>query len=472
MSIMKTEIAINNNNNNNSNIDELLCASDTSNKTDEEKERKSKHQKLQHNANAHNMNTGNDDDNNDVDGKTEELRETLISQEPIYENISAASTRQVDTEAKRILPASILHDNNNKANNNIHKPINQININNKINNSSNNNDFENSFANNSLNNILTNNNNNNCNGSYSVSDNNNIRNVDNTLTELTNAYANNITITTAAGIIATTTTTTTTITSVIEAAPSDSSTSTSIQIAPAEEYKILTTTTASSQQTEINSPVPTFENLSKISKSVVVDAHTVTDNSATLAEHEPYYQVPKFSEPYYDAPKHLRPVPLYENIEVFYSGLENSTLATGTGATLNGDFKLEPPKEKPPPPPVDSPPPFDDVDSIDNTDTWSSDNTYETISSRLPHVNGLAADHPSPPIKRMNSTKRIKKELRNKRSSFLGIDTTNLDDEETYLELTVAPPPDMAQLLQEERRLEKQLYLKAGLCDSSDTGKC
>ncbi|XP_017046037.1 apoptotic chromatin condensation inducer in the nucleus isoform X2 [Drosophila ficusphila] len=202
---------------------------------------------------------------------------------------------------------------------------------------------------------------------------------------------------------------------------------------------------------------------------------------ATSGDPEPYYQVPKATEPYYDAPKHLRPVPVYENIEIFYSGLE---IGQGAGAAPLG--VMEPPKEKPPPPPTESPPPIptevgqdDELDGLGSslghhTDTWSSDNTYETISNGTRrHLQGqLEPAQPSPPIKRMNSTKRIKKELRNKRSSFLGIETDgDLDDMETYLELTVAPPPDMAQLLQEERRLEKQLYIKAGLCDSSDTGE-
>ncbi|XP_017081667.2 myb-like protein P isoform X2 [Drosophila eugracilis] len=201
----------------------------------------------------------------------------------------------------------------------------------------------------------------------------------------------------------------------------------------------------------------------------------------TPADPEPYYQVPKATEPYYDAPKHLRPVPVYENIEIFYSGLEISQGSVGAPMGL-----MEPPKEKPPPPPTESPPPIpvgqdhdDELDGLGsslghNTDTWSSDNTYETISNGTRrHLQGqMEPAQPSPPIKRMNSTKRIKKELRNKRSSFLGIETDgDLDDMETYLELTVAPPPDMAQLLQEERRLEKQLYIKAGLCDSSDTGE-
>lgn len=215
---------------------------------------------------------------------------------------------------------------------------------------------------------------------------------------------------------------------------------------------------------------------------------TVVATTPRNPDLEPYYQVPKATEPYYDAPKHLRPIPVYENIDIFYTGLElsgninshNSSLPLGL---LSGP--LEPPKEKPPPPPIEQPATTTtpgDEDELD-TGTWSSDNTYETISSstrrqlqlqqQQQQTPGQAQGQATPPIKRMNSTKRIKKELRNKRSSFLGIETdADLDDVDSYLELTVAPPPDMAQLLQEERRLEKQLYIKAGLCDSSDTGEC
>lgn len=50
---------------------------------------------------------------------------------------------------------------------------------------------------------------------------------------------------------------------------------------------------------------------------------------------------------------------------------------------------MEPPKEKPPPPPVD-------VSDDDNP--------------------------PPEPLKRLNSTRRIKKELRTRRSDFLGIE--------------------------------------------------
>uniref|UniRef100_T1GHR0 Uncharacterized protein n=1 Tax=Megaselia scalaris TaxID=36166 RepID=T1GHR0_MEGSC len=153
------------------------------------------------------------------------------------------------------------------------------------------------------------------------------------------------------------------------------------------------------------------------------------DVKQQIIDDEPYYQVPKPVEPYYEVPKSKKPIPVYENIEIFFP--------------TDGSV-LEPPTEKPPPPP---PLNFNDDDGENNT----NDNSLELYENA--------------PMKRINSTKRIKNEIRNKRSSFLGIDG-NIDDLE---ELSLAPPPDMAQLLQEEKRLEKQLYLKAGLYDSSDT---
>ncbi|KAM8706005.1 hypothetical protein ACLKA7_010322 [Drosophila subpalustris] len=221
-------------------------------------------------------------------------------------------------------------------------------------------------------------------------------------------------------------------------------------------------------------------NNNQIDTTTTIQA-TTTTTPTTNPDLEPYYQVPKSTEPYYDAPKHLRPIPVYENIDIFYTGLE-----LGHNSVTSLVSALEPPKEKPPPPPIETSATEGEGDLHTNDDdeldagTWSSDNTYETISSntrRQMQSQGQGqvtpiGGQPSPPIKRMNSTKRIKKELRNKRSSFLGIETdADLDDVDSYLELTVAPPPDMAQLLQEERRLEKQLYIKAGLCDSSDTGE-
>ncbi|XP_037942099.1 uncharacterized protein LOC119675009 isoform X2 [Teleopsis dalmanni] len=433
----------NNSHNNNTNSNNIAASNpnETANKTDEEKELKSKLNKniIDNNTNT-NSNSNFDDYDNLHNNRLQDYQnaveqhvaataadneiETIISQEPIYENVSATSMLELDVEANQIIPKSnITHINNKQLN---------ININNN-----NNNEF-----------IINNNNSNKTN-------NNNINNINNNnLVDLTNAFANT-TITTTA-----------------------TATTTKINKIDATTFKEITTKTTTTvlktvgddeqqQLQQVQQQQTTIEQLQQQQQQTSIEQHNnnpkILDPSNNTPE--PYYQVPKSIEPYYDAPKHLRPVPVYENIEVFYTGLENSSLATSSNDV---GFKMEPPKEKPPPPPTESPPLFDEIDCADNT-SWSLDNTYETISSRLP-MNGLAVEHPSPPIKRMNSTKRIKKELRNKRSSFLGIEGS-LDDDETYLELTVAPPPDMAQLLQEERRLEKQLYLKAGLCDSSDTGE-
>lgn len=160
---------------------------------------------------------------------------------------------------------------------------------------------------------------------------------------------------------------------------------------------------------------------------------------------EPYYQVPKRAESYYEVPKSC-PIPVYENVDMYYDNTASSGKFAVNGfnnipiALDSTKQVMEPPKEKPPPPPEDS---TDDEQAID------------------PDLNSQDG------MKRMNSTKRIKKEIRNKRSSFLGIDG---GEDEHFLELTVAPPPDMAAFIQEERRLEKQMYIKAGLYDSSDTG--
>lgn len=165
---------------------------------------------------------------------------------------------------------------------------------------------------------------------------------------------------------------------------------------------------------------------------------------------EPHYQVPRSREPYYESPKKPVPIPLYENVELMFPASSDSSrfsmaesnesfgVDDGTEMVFPIDQSkyliMEPPKEKPPP-----------------------------LPAQEQHEN--QADN----FKRINSTKRIKKEIRNKRSSFLGIEGQDFDD--YSLELSVAPPPDMQALLQEEKRLEKQLYQKVGLYESSDNGK-
>lgn len=114
--------------------------------------------------------------------------------------------------------------------------------------------------------------------------------------------------------------------------------------------------------------------------------------------------------------------------------------------TVFEDFSLmtalEPPKEKPPPPPIP-----DEVHDLSNEESE---------------------------LKRLNSTKRIKNEIRMKRSSFLGIDPDDQPEVEA-VEASIRKPPDINSFLQKESRLEKQLYKKtqssyseAG--DSQDSG--
>ncbi|XP_015430121.1 PREDICTED: calponin homology domain-containing protein DDB_G0272472 isoform X2 [Dufourea novaeangliae] len=106
-------------------------------------------------------------------------------------------------------------------------------------------------------------------------------------------------------------------------------------------------------------------------------------------------------------------------------------IVTGLAFPLGPPTSVEPPKEKPPPPPVD----VSDEESL-----------------------------PLEPLKRLNSTRRIKKELRTRRSDFLGLEGVNDDDLER--ELTLTKPPDMAAILAEERRIE-QLHRRSYDTDSN-----
>jgi F-box protein 20 len=179
---------------------------------------------------------------------------------------------------------------------------------------------------------------------------------------------------------------------------------------------------------------------------------------------EPHYQVPRSREPYYEIPKKLAPIPLYENVELMFPASSDSSTSRFSMAESTESFGIDdgtemvfpidqskylylsPPKEKPPPPPPSS------------CDT-----------STIAAVADLSQQGQAENFKRINSTKRIKKEIRNKRSSFLGIDGQDFD--EHTLELSVAPPPNIQSILQEEKRLEKQLYQKVGLYQNADNGK-
>lgn len=128
----------------------------------------------------------------------------------------------------------------------------------------------------------------------------------------------------------------------------------------------------------------------------------------------------------------IQNVPWTNNVYTIDNVFATEEFPLGLPKTL-----MEPPKEKPPPPPMNLP----------------------------------EEDLPEEELKRINSTKRIKKEIRLKRSSFLGIEPAEQVDDEA----TVKKPPDINSFLQKESRLEKQLYKKtqgsyseAG--DSQDSG--
>ncbi|XP_073959635.1 smallish isoform X2 [Choristoneura fumiferana] len=127
--------------------------------------------------------------------------------------------------------------------------------------------------------------------------------------------------------------------------------------------------------------------------------------------------------------------PLYENMDIFFQNSVDDVAAFPLDLPTN---VLEPPKEKPPPPPTE------DDELLGNGN-----------------------------FKHTSSARRIKKEIRNKRTSFLGIEG-QADD---YLDADLTSPrPDITSFLQEETKIEKLLYKKtlshdnAKLRDSRDSG--
>ncbi|CAH2985735.1 unnamed protein product [Chilo suppressalis] len=141
----------------------------------------------------------------------------------------------------------------------------------------------------------------------------------------------------------------------------------------------------------------------------------------------------------FDTDSKISVAPLYENINIFYKHNDD----TGAFPLDLPSNVLEPPKEKPPPPPME--------DAAD--DDLGNGNFKHTSSAR-----------------------RIKKEIRNKRTSFLGIEG-QVDDSYLDVDLKLAPRPDITSFLQEETKIEKLLYKKtlshdmdAKLRDSRDSG--
>ncbi|XP_050354679.1 uncharacterized protein LOC126776307 isoform X3 [Nymphalis io] len=143
----------------------------------------------------------------------------------------------------------------------------------------------------------------------------------------------------------------------------------------------------------------------------------------------------------FDIEKKVSVTPLYENIDIFN---QNGIVDVGAFPLDLPTNALEPPKEKPPPPPMEDSP---DDELLGNGN-----------------------------FKHTSSARRIKKEIRNKRTSFLGIEG-QVDDSYLDVDLKLAPRPDITSFLQEETKIEKLLYKKtlshdmdAKLRDSRDSG--
>ncbi|CAH1635908.1 unnamed protein product [Spodoptera littoralis] len=140
--------------------------------------------------------------------------------------------------------------------------------------------------------------------------------------------------------------------------------------------------------------------------------------------------------------KKIDVTPLYENMDIFYQNSSEFSPENAFPLDMPTNI-LEPPKEKPPPPPTEDGP-EDELLGIGN-------------------------------FKHTSSARRIKKEIRNKRTSFLGIE--GQDDSYLDVDLTLAPRPDITSFLQEETKIEKLLYKKtlshdmdAKLRESRDSG--
>ncbi|XP_022815316.1 LIM domain only protein 7 isoform X4 [Spodoptera litura] len=140
--------------------------------------------------------------------------------------------------------------------------------------------------------------------------------------------------------------------------------------------------------------------------------------------------------------KKIDVTPLYENMDIFYQNSSEFSPESAFPLDMPTNI-LEPPKEKPPPPPTEDGP---------EDELLGNGNFKHTSSAR-----------------------RIKKEIRNKRTSFLGIE--GQDDSYLDVDLTLAPRPDITSFLQEETKIEKLLYKKtlshdmdAKLRESRDSG--
>ncbi|XP_076244521.1 smallish isoform X2 [Calliopsis andreniformis] len=190
------------------------------------------------------------------------------------------------------------------------------------------------------------------------------------------------------------------------------------------------------KEAQMNGKIETFEPPPRKQIEESIDAHDAPETNETtknvpVPERPTTLTFGKPEIPMVDTMSLLSPVsPMSKQILPLNLSSDEEIVA-GLAFPLGPPTSVEPPKEKPPPPPVD----VSDEESL-----------------------------PVEPLKRLNSTRRIKKELRTRRSDFLGIEGIN--DDELERELTLTKPPDMAAILAEERRIE-QLHRRSYDTDSN-----
>lgn len=180
---------------------------------------------------------------------------------------------------------------------------------------------------------------------------------------------------------------------------------------------------------------PQLELSSSSVSSVITETETTSMKLAEISASNEIANECQDSSPTEKPVLNTEPKEALIDVDVPRQSSESSTLFTSDLIVPHLDFHLdypqvtrEPPKEPPPPPPG-----LSDGESED--DTLSQETRSDTSKTSS--------------LKRNDSTKRLKREIQLKRSSFLGIDGSNAED---YLEaeLRVKTPVDVVGLLANE----------------------
>ncbi|XP_057323246.1 J domain-containing protein DDB_G0295729 isoform X2 [Microplitis mediator] len=206
-----------------------------------------------------------------------------------------------------------------------------------------------------------------------------------------------------------------------------------------EEARASESTSSGNQSAELPLTCPNVEAANNAAPPVIVvdqdiyqDSQSESVASSTQLSYETESNISDYDKPTVVSPIAMEFIDTSMSLSksIFPLNLSSDEeILNGLIFPLGPPSSVEPPKEKPPPPPTDL-----------------SDEENQPIE----------------PLKRLNSTRRIKKELRTRRSDFLGIEGVNDDD----LEFSLAKPPDMAAILAEERRIE-QMHRRSYDTDSN-----